>query len=96
VLAAGAGTRIAGWSIRGPGRLEEASRAACEMAGVDRAEVTLGPDAAQLVGASPGFTSALAVVVAAQLVRTGQARNVLVAQRGGAAADCALVVTGGG
>jgi 3-oxoacyl-[acyl-carrier-protein] synthase II len=96
VLARSGDVQLAGWAIAGPGDLATARRDALAMAGVANADITLDSDAAaELVGPSDGFTSAYAVVHATRLLRAGKARHVLVEQRGGRSADCALVITKG-
>jgi 3-oxoacyl-[acyl-carrier-protein] synthase II len=52
-------------------------------------------DPADLAGDSAAYGTSLAVAVAAQMIRAGEARHVLVAQPGGGSADCAVVLTRG-
>jgi hypothetical protein len=90
---------LAGWSLAGPGRLSEATERALAAAGLSSTELVVGAggdiDPAELVGASPAFTSALALVLAVRAIREDRARSVLITQTGGTAADCALVIRRG-
>ena len=100
VLAATDGAvRVVGWHIAGPGQLAVACERARAMAAVDAIDLVVGPrgdiDPTAIVGATPAFASALAVVIAAQHIRSGAARTVLVQQPGATAADCAIVLTRG-
>jgi 3-oxoacyl-(acyl-carrier-protein) synthase len=92
VLATNGGVRVAGWSVAGPGRLDDAVARALAAAGLAAAD-RIVDDAEP---ASPAFASAQAVARAVALMRAEEARSVLVAQRGGRSADCALVLIEGG
>jgi 3-oxoacyl-[acyl-carrier-protein] synthase II len=92
--------RVAGYGIVGPGRLAEAIAAARVAAGLDGDEACDVIDPAALAacgapGCSASYAAALAIAVAAHRIRTGLARRVLVAQAGGASADCAVVLVRG-
>ena len=52
-------------------------------------------DPAELAGDSAAYGASLAIAVAARMIRAGEARRVLVAQPGGASADCAAVLARG-
>lgn len=101
----GPGVLVAGWGMAGPGGLASAVRDALAAARIDLAAVdaVVGPappgmqpahrvDPAALAGQGDAFTSALAFVAGAVLVRTARARRILVTQAGGASADCAIVL----
>ena len=90
---------LAGWSLAGPGHVADAVRRAMEQAGDPSIDLVIGRggdlDIDELVGTSPAFGSALAVVLATVQVRAGRARTVLIRHTGGTAADCAMVITRG-
>ncbi len=100
VLAAAGDVRLAGWSVAGPGRLDEAIARARAAAQLPHVDLVIGPggdvDPEAVAGASPAYTSALGVVIAAARIRAGEARAALVVQTGGGCADCAIVVARGG
>lgn len=101
--------RVAGYGVAGPGRLAEAAASALAaagwVAGVE-IDVAIGPavpglraarriDPAELAGETAAYGAMLAIAIAARMIRTGEARRVLVAQPGGASADCAAVLVRG-
>jgi 3-oxoacyl-[acyl-carrier-protein] synthase II len=93
LVAAPGPVRVAGWGVAGPGRLAEAAAAALAMAGEAVADATIDP--ADLAGDTAAYGASLAVAVATLMIRTGEARRVLVAQPGGASADCAVLLARG-
>ena len=68
--------------------------AALDAAGLAGADSAIDP--AELAGCASGcgasYAALLAIAVAARRIRSGEARHVLVAQAGGASADCAVVL----
>ena len=87
---------LAGWSVAGPGHLDEACARALAMAKLDGVDLVIDAAAArERYGRSPAFTSASGAVLATRLIREGRAKHIMVTRAGGTACDAALIVVEG-
>ena len=78
--------RLSGFGLAGPGDVEEATRLAIRMAGLDASAVFVAPNVTPVLGPAPGAAAMFACAFAVASILRGIWEHVLVPDPGGTAA----------
>ncbi|MDI1431683.1 beta-ketoacyl synthase N-terminal-like domain-containing protein [Polyangium sorediatum] len=78
--------RLSGFGLAGPGDVEEATRLAIRMAGLDASDVVVAPNVAPVLGPAPAAAAMFACAFAVASILRGTWEHVLVPDAGGTAA----------